>query len=160
MRIPPILFVLTLFAVTAVSLSTARAAEMAPLPGTVTVQTGKPFDAYIAALKAAIKTHRMGLVGEACATCGAKAIGVTIPGNRVLMIFNPHYAVRMLKDSVPAGIEAPLRLYVTENADGTAELTYRKPTAVFAPYGSKDLDAMAADLDGVVAAIVKDSIGG
>ena len=34
-----------------------------------------------------------------------------------------------------------------ENADGTASLTYREPTAIFAPYGVPELDAMAAELD-------------
>ena len=67
----------------------------------------------------------MGIVGNACATCGARSIGVTIPGNRVMMIFNPHFAVRMLKSSVASGIEAPLRLYITEQPDGKARLSYQ-----------------------------------
>lgn len=157
MRPVSILSALALLGVIAIAAPAARAAETAPLPGTVVMHAKEPFARFVAGLKAAIAKHHMGLVGDACASCGAKAIGVTIPGNRVLMIFNPHYAVRMLKASVPAGIEAPLRLYVTENADGTATLTYRKPTAVFAPYGSKDLDAMAKELDPVVAAIAHDA---
>ena len=60
----------------------------------------------------------MGIVAQACADCGANAIGVTIPGNRVIMVFRPDFAVRMLDASVAAGIEAPLRLYVTERPDG------------------------------------------
>ncbi len=78
---------------------------------------------------------------------GAASRGVTIPGNLVVGVFRNDYAVRMLEASVPAGIEAPLRFYVTENPDGTASLTYREPTAVFAPYGVSELDAMAAELD-------------
>ncbi len=46
-----------------------------------------------------------------------------------------------------AGIEAPLRFYLTESADGTATLTVQKPSATFAPYGSAELDAMAQELD-------------
>ena len=34
----------------------------------------------------ASSSNKMGIVGNACATCGAKSIGVTIPGNRVIMI--------------------------------------------------------------------------
>ena len=97
----------------------------------------------------------MGIVGDACATCGAKSIGVTIPGNRVIMIFNSHFAVRMLGASVAAGVEAPLRLYVTERADGSARLSYRLPSHVFAPYAVADLDAMARQLDGIFAKIVE-----
>jgi hypothetical protein len=38
----------------------------------------------------------------------------------------------MLEASVPAGTEAPIRFYVTEDADGAASLTYRLPRAAFA----------------------------
>ena len=88
---------------------------------------------------------------------GAKKIGVTIPGNMVVMVFHPKFAVRMLEASVPAGIEAPLRFYITENADGTTTLTYRYPSSVFAPYESKKLDEMARELDGIFAKIAADA---
>ena len=64
----------------------------------------------------------------------------------------------MLKASVPAGIEAPLRFYLTENADGTATLTYRSPSAVFRPYASVELDAMAKELDTIFAAIARQAV--
>ena len=132
----------------------ALAANPTPYSGTQVIDTGQPYDTYVKKLSAAIKANKMGIVGNACATCGAKSIGVIIPGNRVLMIFNPHFAVRMLKASIPAGVEAPLRLYVSERADDTARLSYRLPSHVFAPYGSADLDAMAKELDGIFARIV------
>jgi uncharacterized protein (DUF302 family) len=75
----------------------------------------------------------------------------------VVMVFHPKFAVRMLEASVPAGIEAPLRFYITENADGTTTLTYRDPSSVFAPYGSKKLDEMARELDGIFAKIAADA---
>lgn len=102
----------------------------------------------------------MGIVARASATLGAKSIGVTIPGNMVIMVFRPDFAVRMLKASVPAGIEAPLRLYVTEDANGKATLTYRTPSNVFAPYRNPDLDKMAGELDAILSRIVADALGG
>ncbi len=135
----------------------ASADNPTPYSGTLVIDTGTPFEPYVESLKAAAQANGMGIVAEACATCGAEAIGVTIPGNRVIMIFNPHFAVRMLAASEAAGIEAPLRLYVTEQPDGTARLTYRLPTAVFGAYDNDKLDAMAAELNTVVAKIVADS---
>ena len=132
----------------------ARAENPTPYSETRVIDTGKPFEAYVEALKAAIAANGMGIVAEACATCGAKTIGVTIPGNRVIMIFHPRYAVRMLAASEAAGIEAPLRLYVTEQATGQARLTYRLPSAVFGAYQVAELDALGQELDGVVAMIV------
>ena len=88
---------------------------------------------------------------------GAAGQGIEIPGNRVIGLFRNDYARRMLAASIAAGIEAPIRLYVTENADGTATLSYKTPTAVFAPYadeGSTDLADLATELDAVFAAVV------
>ena len=129
-----------------------------PYPGTRVIDTGKPFEPYVAALQEAIKANAMGIVAQACADCGAKAIGVTIPGNRVIMIFKPQFAVRMLAASEAAGIEAPLRLYVTEQPDGTARLTFRQPSQVFAVYENEDLTKMGGELDLIVAKIVADSL--
>ena len=72
----------------------------------------------------------------------------------VIAVYRNDFAVRMLEASVPAGIEAPIRFYVTENPDGTASLTYRRPSTVFAPCGSADLDAMAKELDQIWQQIV------
>jgi uncharacterized protein (DUF302 family) len=77
----------------------------------------------------------------------------------MLMVFRNDYAVRMLQASVPAGIEAPIRFYVTENADGSASLMYRLPSAVFAPYGNRKLDEMAKELDVIFRTIVRDATG-
>ncbi|MEH6404904.1 MAG: DUF302 domain-containing protein [Sneathiella sp.] len=113
------------------------------------------FSAFLVELKAAIKQEKMGVIAEACADCGARSIGVEIPGNRVVMIFNPHFAVRMLKANVEAGVEAPLRLYVIETASGS-QLSYRKPSDVFAPYSSSgDLAKMAKELDLILERIAK-----
>ena len=80
-------------------------------------------------------------------------------GNLVLGVYRNDFAVRMLKASVPSGIEAPLRFYLTENADATATLTYRKPSAIFGVCDSSDLDAMAKELDNLWAKIVSGTTG-
>jgi uncharacterized protein (DUF302 family) len=142
------------------ALSLAALAQGAPLPGTVTLKMPHAFDASVARLEKAIEANRMGLVAQASASRGAAARGVKIPGNVVLMVFRNDYAVRMLAASVPAGIEAPLRIYITENSDASTTVTYRKPSAVFAPYGSAELDRLARELDPVLEKIVKDAGGG
>jgi len=143
-----------LFIILALGIQSAWASGDMAISGTKIIETGQPFNSYLKKLKSAIRANKMGIVAEACATCGAKAIGVTIPGNRVVMIFNPNFAVRMLKASEAAGIEAPLRLYITENTDKTAKLTYRTATAVFGVYKVPALDKMAKELDQIIAKIV------
>ncbi len=140
-------------------LALPAAAEVAtPYPATMIIETGRPFAKFLKKLDAAIGKNKMGIVARACASCGARSIGVTIPGNRVIMIFRPDLAVRMLKASVAAGIEAPLRIYVTERPDGQARLTYRLPSSIFAPYRVEELDAMAGELDKIMARIVADAM--
>lgn len=112
-----------------------------------TVKTSKSFSELKQALDAAVKANEMLLVTRACASCGAAGRGIEIPGNMVVGVYRNDFALRMLAASLPAGIEAPIRFYLTENADGTASLSYRLPSTVFAPYENADLDAMATELD-------------
>ena len=126
-----------------------------PYPGTNVVATTHSFKVLWDRLEAAIGDNKMGLVGRASASMGASRRDVKIAGNAVFGVYRNDFAVRMLKASVPAGIEAPLRFYLTENADGTATLAWRTPSAVFKPYGSAELDAMAGELDTIFAAIAK-----
>jgi uncharacterized protein (DUF302 family) len=128
-----------------------------PYPGTVTVPTPHKFDTLLTRLGKAISDNGMGVVAQASASRGAASRGVMIAGNAVIEVFRNDYAVRMLEASVPAGIEAPLRIYVIENADKSTTIIYRRPSAVFAPYGNAKLDAMARELDPIFEKIVRDA---
>ena len=139
----------------------ARAENPTPYPDTVTIETGKPFGPFVEAFAKAITGNGFNIVGIACANCAIKGVfGETVPGNRVFLFFKPAYARRMLAASVAAGIEAPIRVYATEAADGTARVTYRKPSAVFGAYEVPDLTAMGRELDSHVARIVADAEAG
>ncbi len=126
-------------------------------PQTVVMNTPHSFDALRSRLEAAVKANGFFVVTRASASAGAASRGLTIPGNLVVGVYRNDYAVRMLKASVAAGIEAPLRFYVTGNGDGTATLSYRPPTRTFAPYGASALTAMAGELDAVWAKIAADA---
>jgi uncharacterized protein (DUF302 family) len=126
----------------------ALADSPSPDPGMVTIKTTHSYATLIGRLDSSTKENKMGLVTRASATIGAKkALNKKIPGNMVIGVFHPRFAVRMLQANVAAGIEAPLRFYITENDDKTATLTYRKPSSTFAPYKTRDLDMMARELD-------------
>jgi len=138
----------------------ARAETLARVPGTITVSTRHGFDALLIRVERAVQANRMGLVALASASREAAGQGVKIPGNAVVMVFRNDFAVPMLEAGVPPGIEALLRIYVTGNRDGTSSLTYRKPIADFAAYGSGKLDAMAKELDSSWVKIVSDAASG
>lgn len=153
-RLPPLL--LGAFLACAAVPAAADPADY-PYDGVIEITTPIGFDALYDQTVAAIEAHDMLVLARPSASRGAAGRGIEIPGNAVIETYRNDFAVRMLEASVPAGIEAPLRYYLTENPDGSATLTYRQPTAVFAPYGSADLDAMAGELDTILAAIAADA---
>ncbi len=124
-----------------------------PYGGASVMATPHPFGVLVERLNAAVKVNGMFVVTRASASAGAQRRGITIPGNMVIGVYRNDFAVRMLEASIPAGIEAPLRFYITANDDGAATLSYRTPSATFAPYGSAALDAMAVELDAIFATI-------
>ena len=135
---------------------------LAESPGWQVTKTAHSYTELVARLEKAIGDNKMGLVTQASATVGAKQmLDKDIPGNTVIGVFRPDFAVRMLEASVPAGIEAPIRFYVVENADGTADLSYKMPSHVFAPYedGGAVLRDLAAELDAIFAKIASDATG-
>ncbi|GAB4376874.1 MAG: hypothetical protein Kow00114_40860 [Kiloniellaceae bacterium] len=143
--------------------SAARAEMPAALDGWQVMITRHGYADLVARLEQAIADNKMGLVTRASATVGAKQmLDRTIPGNTVIGVYRPDFAVRMLEASTAAGIEAPIRFYVTENADGSATLSYKTPSSVFAPYtdGGAALQELAAELDGIFAKIAADAVGG
>ena len=147
---------LSMIALTCILSATATLAEMAPRDGWAVQPTNKPYDQLIADVKSAVKANKFGVVTQAGPTGAAKNRGITIPGNRVIGVFNNVFAVRVLELSTAAMIEAPIRMYVTENKDGTATLSYKLPSTVFAPYipeAGDDLATAAAELDTIFAKI-------
>lgn len=138
-------------------------AEMMAPAGWKVMTTAHGYADLVARLEQAIADNKMGLVTRASATVGAKQmLGKDIPGNTVIGVYRPDFAVRMLEASVAAGIEAPIRFYVTENPDGTADVSYKTPSHVFAPYtdGGEALKTLAAELDEIFAKIAADAVGG
>ncbi|MCF6234527.1 MAG: DUF302 domain-containing protein [Rhodobacteraceae bacterium] len=129
-----------------------------PREGWVVLETSKPYETLIDDVKSAVKANGMGVVTQAGPTGAAANRGITIPGNRVIGVFNNKFAVDILKISTAAMIEAPIRMYITENTDGTATLSYKTPSLVFAPYmaeGGDTLAGLASELDRRFAAIAE-----
>jgi len=148
-----LLVILTLFA--------APAQALEPRDGWVIRDTGKSYAELVGDVRAAVRAAPINIVTQASASDGARMQGIDIPGNRVFGLYRNDYARRMLDASVAAGIEAPIRLYVTEAADGTATLSYKTPSHVFAPYadaGGAALRALAEELDAVFADIARAAI--
>jgi uncharacterized protein (DUF302 family) len=151
--------ILKLLAVFMLFAGSAQALE--PREGWVVLHSEKSFAELIKAVPAAVDNNEIRIVSQASASAGAKMQGFTIPGNRVFGLYRNDYARRMLDASLAAGIEAPIMLYATENADGSSTLAYKTPSHVFAPYfdeGGEALRALAAELDAVFDGVARAAV--
>ena len=122
--------------------------------GRITAVSRAPFQKVVEALEQAVAEQKMALVCRANAQSGAAARGVKIKGNQVLMVFRNDFAVRLLAADPAAGFEAPVRIYLYENPDGTAALTYLPPSSVFASYAHPEVKKVAAELDPIFKSMV------
>lgn len=148
------------FLIIALSLfATSAFAGPAPRMGWEIHQTSIPYKQLIKRVKAAVKAEGLITVTQAGPTGAAKKRGIIIPGNRVLGVYNNDYAVRMIRASVAAMIEAPIRFYVTED-EGGATLSYKTPSHVFTPYAddSPEVMVIAAELDEKFRTIAKRAV--
>lgn len=140
--------------------ATATAEMPETLDGFAIHRSAHDYPTLVTRLDEAIEASPLNKLSAASATVGARNLGQEIPGNMVVHAFAPNFAIRMLEASIPAGYEAPLRFYITENEDGTATLSYKPASFVFAPYnGGEDLKTLAAELEAIQDTIAEAAVG-
>ena len=126
------------------------AQEIIERPGWRSMATDMSYEELAESVKDSASTVELAVVTEAGPTEAAKERGIEIPGNCVIGVFNNDFAVRILALSKAAMIEAPMRMYVTENEDGSATLSWKRPVSILKDYedeGGAELTAIAEDLD-------------
>ena len=93
-----------------------------------------PFDESVARLKTAIERADLWLIHEIDPQLLLRRGGFAIARARQLFFFHPRLMVRLLAAD-PGGLpEVPLKLVVTEDADGSCFVTSVLPSFSFAPY--------------------------
>jgi len=151
-----VLFVLITYCCFSDSKSLSHHDNDGPVSGWISNKTAWTYTDLKSYLDFNIARNELLVVTRASASEGAAKFNITIPGNMVVGVFHPLIALRLLNASVDAGIEAPIRYYLTENKeDNTSTLTYRQPSVIFAPYiaalkdetAIKELTEVAKNLD-------------
>ncbi|PTM43508.1 uncharacterized protein (DUF302 family) [Bosea sp. 124] len=121
------------------------------------VRTHHSFDRLQDRIAAAIQGNGMNAVTRASASDGAKARGLIIRGDAVIGVFRNDFAIRMLAADIDAGIEAPIRLHLVEEADGGSSIRYQLPSTVFGRYPGDAIKALGAELDPIFERIVSEA---
>lgn len=155
-RAAPVALVALMFSLPAAA---QEVADLVARDGWSVIVTDKKFDTLVEATRAAAAAGKLAVVTMAGPTEAAANRGIDIPGNRVIGLYNNDFAVRVLRLSTAAMIEAPIRMYVTENADGTATLGYKLPSRVLAPYveDAPGLEEIGAELDDAFGAVAAEA---
>lgn len=115
-------------------------------------------DTTVDRLKQAVEQQGLRVVAHINGQANAAKLGKSVPADQILEIFRPDYAMRVWAACKPAGIDIPLRIHVYEGADGTAIMSYRTPSEVFAPFQSEALMQIARELDPLFAAIADSAV--
>ena len=124
-----------------------------PYPGTVSLASSYALADAVRRLEKAVRANGLTLVQ----TVNSGGRGQT--GVSVILVSSSDYWGRILKLNQLAGMEMPIRIYVTDTGNRTSAVIYRAPSSIFALYDSPELDRIAIDLDQIFAKIVDDAIG-
>jgi uncharacterized protein (DUF302 family) len=149
---------LVVLAMATASMTSAHADEdepeaVGPYPGTVSLASSYSLADAVRRLEKAVRANGLTLVQ----TVNSGGRGQT--GVSVLLVSSSDYWGRILKLNQLAGMEMPIRIYVTDTGNRTSAVIYRAPSSIFALYDSPELDRIAIDLDQTFAKIVDDAIG-
>lgn len=104
-----------------------------------------PVDQAVGLVQEAVAAFPMGLVAHINGQANAAKKGVTVPPDQILEVFRPDFAVRVWQAEKHAGIDIPLRIYFFEQ-QAQAQVLFRTPQEVFAPYANPALNAIAQEL--------------
>lgn len=116
-------------------------------------KTSLSAEAAVTALTGGITAENMRVVAHINGQANAAKMGKEVPADQILEVFRPDYAIRVWEACKPAGHDIPLRIHVYEDEDDVV-VACRMPSVVFAPYGSPELDAIGAELDGIFSSIL------
>ncbi len=85
--------------------------------------------------------------------------GFNIGPARQVLFFHPRFVVKMLQADPASLLEAPLKIAMIEQSNGSTVLRWQDPTAAFARYGSAELADTGRELAKLCNLIVEMAIG-
>jgi uncharacterized protein (DUF302 family) len=93
------------------------------------------FDATLRRLVEAIEGAGMKILAKIDHAAGARAVGLEMPPNTVLLYGNPKAGTPIMLEAPGAALDLPLRLLLREGGDGKAILSFHPIAAVMQDAG-------------------------
>lgn len=108
--------------------------------------TTLPFEEALIRLRQAIEAAGLWVLHEIDPQKVLQRGGHDIGSARQILFFHPDLMVRLLRANPAALLEAPLKLAVMQQPDGTVTIRWHDPATAFGRYGNPVLTEMGQDL--------------
>jgi len=133
--------------------SVALAAPQAPAAGVVRTQSAYGFDETVARVKADIAAKGVRFFAEIDQGQLAGEAGIKLAPSKLLLFGNPPLGAQFLTSNPYAGLDWPVRILVTQDADGKVWVAYTDFAYIADRYQIRDRDAAFAMASQVAASI-------
>ena len=112
--------------------------------GLVSVQSRVSAKATLDRLLAALATRKLTVFARVDHAAGAASVGLPLRPTEVVIFGNPKGGTALMQDRQSAGIDLPLKVLISEDADGKAWLIYNDPAWIAERHGLGAASAAAA----------------
>ncbi|MHB8268417.1 DUF302 domain-containing protein [Bradyrhizobium sp.] len=123
--------------------------------GLVSVQSRVSAKETLERLLAALAARKLTVFARVDHAAGAASVGLPLRPTDVVIFGNPKGGTALMQDQQSAGIDLPLKVLLSEDADGKAWLTYNDPAWIAERHGLGAASAAAvkamAELLGAIA---------
>lgn len=106
----------------------------------------RPFQDVLDAVRGAVEVEGMKVLQEIDPQAALQGFNLEIGGARLVFFFHPLLLQRLLETDWTAIAEAPLKLALLEQPDGTVSLRMADPAAAFDRYGNPALATFGQEL--------------
>lgn len=120
----------------------------------VTVQSSHSYELTVANLKTAVAHGGMMVMAQVNQGKMLSMAGLSLKAE-VFLVGNPTVGKMLFEQNHGVGLYVPLRVFVTEDADGKVYVSYDKPSALLDQFHNSQIDHVAAMLDKKMAGLVQ-----
>jgi len=119
--------------------------------------SNKNFEATVKQLETTLRAKGMIMVATIDHQNMLRMVGGSIKGSKTFEFGKPDMLKMVMPSDPAAGLEMPHKIYVHERADGTAVVSYYKPSGGFGAYGKDQLKMVGEMMDKMFEEIVTDA---
>jgi uncharacterized protein (DUF302 family) len=135
-----------LFLTLGLALAAVLAGQASAQETRVTVASTKSYTETIEKLKAAVGQGGMMVMAQVDQGNMLSMAGLKLKAT-LFLVGNPTVGKQLFEQDHGVGLYVPLRVFVTENADGKTFVSYDKPSSLLKQFNNQKIDMVAGMLD-------------